>query len=110
MNSFRLVRRNSTSLHKYNISFLFVLFLISFLFFQLMLPRFERIVATLFYNKWKEIFELQKIYNEIKNKYDVIYKELNIDKNTKINKIILTSLIISLLLNAVNFIALIKLR
>lgn len=68
------------------------------------------LTGTLFFNKWKEIFELQNIYDEIKNKYDVVYKELNIDNNTKINKIILISLIISLLLNVVNFIALIKLR
>ena len=30
--------------------------------------------------KIKEAFELEKIYYNIKNKYDVLYKELNIAK------------------------------
>lgn len=65
--------------------------------------------GTIFYNKWKEIFELQEIYDEIKNKYDVIYKELNIEKSSKINTIIVVALAVSLLLNIVNFIALLNL-
>lgn len=68
------------------------------------------LTGTMFFNKWKEVFELQSIYDEIKNKYDVIYKELNIDNNTKVNKFILVSLIISLLLNVVNFVALININ
>lgn len=68
------------------------------------------LTGTIFYNKWREVFELQEIYDEIKNKYDVIYKELNIEKSRSTNKIILVALIISLLLNVLNFIALIKLR
>ncbi len=67
-------------------------------------------VGTIFYNKWKQVFELQEIYDELKNKYDVIYKELNIDSSKNINKIIVITLVISLLLNIVNFIALLKLR
>lgn len=68
------------------------------------------LTGTIFYNKWREVFELQEIYDEIKNKYDIIYKELNIEKSRSTNKIILGALIISLLLNVLNFIALIKLR
>lgn len=67
------------------------------------------LTGTMFYNKWKEIFELQDIYNEIKTKYDVLYKELNIDKNVKINRFILISLVVSLLLNIINFVVLAKL-
>lgn len=66
--------------------------------------------GTIFYNKWKEVFELQEIYDEIKNKYDVIYKELNIEKSRSTNKIILVALIISLLLNILNFITFIRLK
>lgn len=66
--------------------------------------------GTIFYNKWKEVFELQEIYDEIKNKYDVIYKELNIEKSRSTNKIILVALIISLLLNILNFIIFIRLK
>ena len=66
-------------------------------------------VGTIIYNKWKEIFELEEIYNEIKNKYDTIYKDLNIEKNNRTNKVILIALIISLILNVINFIAITKL-
>lgn len=68
------------------------------------------LTGTVFYNKWKEVFELQEIYNEIKNKYDVIYKELDFEKTGKINKIILITLIVSLLLNILNMIVLIKIK
>lgn len=67
------------------------------------------LAGTIFYNKWKEVFELQEIYDEIKNKYDVVYKELNIERNSKTNKIILIALVISLLLNIINLITLVKL-
>lgn len=66
------------------------------------------VTGTIFYNKWKEVFELQEIYDEIKNKYDVIYKELNIEKSRRTNKIILIALIVSLLLNVINLITLIN--
>ena len=65
--------------------------------------------GTIFYNKWKKIFELQEIYNEIKNKYDVLYKSLNIDRTDNANKVILLVLGISLLFNIVNFIIIAKL-
>lgn len=68
------------------------------------------LTGTMFYNKWKEIFEIQDIYNNLKNKYDVLYKELNIEKNTKANKIVLIALAVSLLLNVINFVALTRLR
>lgn len=60
------------------------------------------LTGTVFYNKWKEVFELQEIYDEIKNKYDIIYKELNIEKDIKLNKILLLILIVSILLNVFN--------
>lgn len=66
--------------------------------------------GTRLYNKWFDTFDLEKNYNEIKNKYDVIYKELGINENTKFNKIIAIVLAISLILNVFNLIALIKLK
>ncbi len=68
------------------------------------------VTGTIFYNKWRDVFELQEIYNEIKNKYDVIYKELKIEKTSKINSIIEIALAVSLLLNIVNLIVLLKLK
>lgn len=66
-------------------------------------------VGTRIYTKLRNVTEIEKIYNNIKNKFDIAYKELNIEKESKINKVILLILGISLLLNIVNFIALIRL-
>ena len=55
------------------------------------------------YKEYKKVLELEKTYNSIKNKYDIAYKELNIEKESKVNKFILILLIISLLLNIINF-------
>ncbi len=67
-------------------------------------------IGTIFYNKWKEVFELQELYNEIKNKYEIIYKELNIENSSRVNKVILITLVISILLNILNLATLIALK
>lgn len=66
--------------------------------------------GTIFYNKWKEVFEIQEIYDEIKNNYEIMYKDLEIEKNNKENKVISIVLVISILLNIFNLIALMKLK
>lgn len=53
--------------------------------------------------KWNTVLELDKDFNNLKNKYNLLYKEANIEKNSKINKAILIILIISLILNIINF-------
>ena len=45
---------------------------------------------------------------ETKNKYDVLYKDLNIEKNRKSTIIIAIILVASLIFNVLNFIALMK--
>lgn len=65
-------------------------------------------VGSNIYKKARQVCEIQKLYENIKNKFDIAYKELNIEKESKINKIILVILGISLLLNIINFISLIK--
>lgn len=65
-------------------------------------------VGTNIYKKARHISEIEKIYNNIKNKFDIAYKELNIEKESKINKLILVALGLSLFLNVINFIALMK--
>ena len=66
-------------------------------------------VGTNIYKKVSRACEIEKIYNNVKGKFDIAYKELNIEKERRINKTILTILGISLLLNVVNFIALLRL-
>lgn len=61
-----------------------------------------------FAKNWKKVLELEKEYKEVKNKYDLMYKESELEKNEKINKIILVVLFISLVLNIINFCILLK--
>ena len=62
--------------------------------------------GTLLNNKMNDVFELDKMYLNVKNKYDVLYKELNIEKDRKTTGIITFILIVSLLFNILNFILL----
>ena len=63
-------------------------------------------IGTIFYNKWKEVFEIQEIYKGIKNNYEL----LETDRNKKMSKVIWLLLLISMLLNVFNMIALIRLK
>ena len=53
-------------------------------------------------------FELDRLYIEIKTKYDVLYKESNIEKNSKVMFAVVVILVISLIFNVLNYIELIK--
>ena len=66
-------------------------------------------IGTHIYKKARHVSEVEKIYNNLKNKFDIAYKELNIEKESKINKVILLALGMSLFLNIINLIALVKL-
>lgn len=67
------------------------------------------LTGTKYYNKWKEIFELKNIYKKIKEKYEIGYKQLGIENTSKANKVISIALIVSLILNVINFIVVAKL-
>lgn len=60
-------------------------------------------IGTLFYHNLRNVLELDILYLETKNRYDVLYKELNIEKNAKTNKIIVLILIASLITNILTF-------
>lgn len=55
-----------------------------------------------------KVFELDRLYYEIKNKYDILYKDLNIEKNTKTILVVAVILLISLLFNVLNYIQMLK--
>ena len=59
--------------------------------------------GTLLNDKMQEVFELEFLYNQVKNKYDILYKELNFEKENKTTIFIMIILIISLILNIINF-------
>lgn len=61
-------------------------------------------MGSLIYQSIKEVLEIDNLYNDVKNKYDIIYRELNIEKTEKLSTIIAIVLIGTLILNALNFI------
>ena len=57
-------------------------------------------------NKWKETLELEDLFEKIKEQYDIAYKDLNIEKTQKTNRILLVILVGALIFNIVNFVLL----
>ena len=65
-------------------------------------------ILSLYYTYIKNVLEIEKIYNDVKNKYNILYNELKIERNEKISAIIIGVLILSLMFNVVNFIMYLK--
>ena len=65
-------------------------------------------IGQLLTNSWSENLELEKLYWKLKNEYDILYKESNIEKTAKSNKVIMVILITSLILNIINFVVLLN--
>lgn len=59
-------------------------------------------------HKMQEVLELDSLYSQVKNKYDILYKDLNIEKNKTSTIIIAIILVASLIFNILNFILLTK--
>ena len=60
--------------------------------------------GTIINHRLNEVLELDSLYLSAKNKYDVLYKDLNIEKNSKSTIIIAFILLASLIFNIMNFI------
>lgn len=60
--------------------------------------------GTIINHRLNEVLELDSLYLLTKNKYDVLYKDLNIEKNSKSTIIIAFILLASLIFNIMNFI------
>lgn len=60
--------------------------------------------GSLYYKTLNKTLELDELYEEIQNKYEVIYKELNIEKNNTYYSIMVILLIFSLMFNTINII------
>ena len=58
--------------------------------------------GSLYYKTLKRTLELEDLYDEIRTKYEIIYKDLNIEKNNSYYSIIMILLIFSLIFNTVN--------
>lgn len=61
-------------------------------------------IGSSIYRDMKEVLEIEKIYADVKNKYDILYRESKIEKNEKMYKKIFAILIVTLLFNILNFI------
>lgn len=61
-------------------------------------------IGSLYYNYLKEALEVEKAYNDVKNKYNILYSELKIEKSEKNTKLVVAVLIATLVLNIINFI------
>lgn len=57
-------------------------------------------------HKIKEVLGIEKLYHEVKTEYDVLYKELNIERNKHVTIIISIILVLTLIFNILNFILL----
>ena len=60
--------------------------------------------GSLYYKTLNKTLELDELYAEIQNKYEVIYKDLNIEKNNNYYSIIVILLIFSLVFNTINIV------
>lgn len=64
--------------------------------------------GSIFYQHLKEILELDNTYIDTKNKYDILYKEMNIEKYSKNNIFIAIILLVTFIVNLANMIYLFK--
>ena len=60
--------------------------------------------GSLYYSYLKETMEIENVYNEVKNKYNILYSELKIEKSEKMTVFIVLILVAILIFNIINFI------
>ena len=58
-------------------------------------------IGTMLNQKLKEVFEIDDLYYNIKNEYDILYKELRIESNRKFTILIVILLIYLLICNII---------
>ena len=61
-------------------------------------------IGSLYYSYIKEVLEIENLYNDVKNKYNILYSELKIEKNEKMTGFVVLVLIATLVFNIINFI------
>ena len=62
--------------------------------------------GSLMYQNIRESLEINGIYNDVKNKYDILYRELKVEKNEKLSIFIAVTLVITLIFNILNWLGL----
>ena len=59
--------------------------------------------GSLMYQNLRDTLEINNLYNEVKNKYDILYRELKVEKNEKLSVFIAITLVITLIINVLNW-------
>ncbi len=59
--------------------------------------------GSLIYQNIREVIELEHLYNNVKNKYDILYRELKVEKTENISIFIAFILVITLIFNILNW-------
>ena len=62
--------------------------------------------GSLLCNNWKKVLDVNILYSQVKDKYDVLYKNSNIEKTTKSNKAIAVTLVLLLIVSVINMLKL----
>lgn len=64
-------------------------------------------IGSMIDSEWKRTLKQEEIYSQVKYKYDVLYKNSNIEKTQKTNKLIVVILILLLIINIITVIKII---
>ena len=64
--------------------------------------------GSLLYDKINKTLGLDMEYMQVKSKYELMYKAIKVDKNAKVNKVILVLLVLSVVVNIINFVLIFK--
>ena len=65
-------------------------------------------MGSLIYQNMRDVLEIEKLYNDVKNKYDILYREMKVENNEKVSIIIAIVLVATLIFNVLNFIMFFK--
>ena len=60
--------------------------------------------GSILYHEIRDVLELEESYAKVKGKYDLLYREMKIEKNEKISIFIAVTLVVTLLFNIINWI------
>lgn len=64
--------------------------------------------GTMINHRLNDVLELETLYVYTKNKYDILYKDLNIEKNSKLTILLAIVLLATVVMNIFNFLQLLK--
>ena len=61
-------------------------------------------IGTLLYQNMRKTLEIETIYSQVKNKYDILYREMKVERNEKLAVFVAVILSVTLIVNVINWI------